>query len=257
MMMTELSTFLRAGALALIGTAMLTATAVVPAHAQNTTAQGTTTQGTTTQRAPAPEAGEAKQLVDRARLVVQDMKKDPAFGNSQDLLRRARAVLIVPNLIKAGFFFGGEGGRGVLLARTADGSWSPPAFYTLGSASFGLQIGIQSAELVMFIMSEKALDALMRNKVTLGAQAGIAVVAVGSNVAAGATTNVNADVFVWASAQGAYIGVTLEGSVVEPNEEWNAAYYKQAVTVPQILSAKVPADPSANVLRAELAGRAS
>lgn len=238
----------RLSATALVGAALALSAIAMPAHAQ-TTVQSTTTTTTTVQA-----SGEQQQLIDKARGVVQDLKKEPAFGNSPELLRRARAVLIVPNLIKAGFFVGGEGGRGVMMARTANG-WSDPAFYNLGSGSFGLQIGVQSAEVVMFVMSDKALHALMNNQVTLGAKAGLAVLNVGSNVEAGATTNMDADVIVWASAQGAYAGVTVEGSVVDPSEEWNAAYYGRAVAPEAILRHNAVSAPGAVALRNELAVR--
>ena len=80
-------------------------------------------------------ASDAQNLVDKARITLDDVKKDKEFGNTQQLLRRAKAVLIVPSLFKGGFFVGGEGGSGVLLTREPDGAWSYPAFYTLASAS--------------------------------------------------------------------------------------------------------------------------
>src|SRR5579862_9955604 len=87
-------------------------------------------------------ASDASNLVDRARITIDDLKKDKEFGNATDMMHHAKAVLIVPSLIKGGFFVGGEGGSGVLLTRSG-GSWSDPAFYTLASASFGLQIGLE------------------------------------------------------------------------------------------------------------------
>jgi lipid-binding SYLF domain-containing protein len=179
--------------------------------------------------APARADSDDQATVDHATGTLQDLRRDKEFGNARDLLHRARAVLIAPRIFKAGFFFGGEGGSAVLLARTPRG-WSDPAFYTIASASFGLQIGAQESEMIVLVMSDKALHALMRNKVKLGANAGIAVVTLGSTAEGATTSNVGADLVVWASASGAYAGISLDGSVIEPSGDANASYYGRAVT---------------------------
>src|SRR5262249_36768209 len=119
--------------------------------------------------ASAREISDEQRVVNRAKATVDEMHHDRSFGNSAELLRRAKAVMIVPRLFKGGFFVGGEGGTGVLLAKTPEGGWSYPAFYGLGSGSFGLQIGFETAEVVFFVMSDKALDAWMKNEVKLSA----------------------------------------------------------------------------------------
>jgi lipid-binding SYLF domain-containing protein len=198
-------------------------------------------------------ASDQQNLVDEARITVDHLKSDKEFGNARQLLARARAVLIVPNLVKAGFFLGGEGGDGVMLARTGKGSWSGPAFYTLASASFGLQIGIQSAEVVMLVMSDRALKALEQDEFKFGAQASLAVVTLGSNAQAASSTALDtADLIVWASASGAYAGLTLEGSVVKPRDSYNEAYYGKPLTVRQILNGDAH-NPGAEALRRGLA----
>jgi SH3 domain-containing YSC84-like protein 1 len=121
-------------------------------------------------------------VVDRAQFVVNDTRHDKEFGNAHDLLHHARAVMIVPWLYKGGVFVGG--GTGALLARRPGGGWSEPVYYAIGSASFDLQFGVEQSEMVLFVMSQKSLDTLMRDQYKLGAQAGIAVVTLGSNVEA-------------------------------------------------------------------------
>ena len=115
-------------------------------------------------------AADQTTVLNQAVVTVDKMKFDPTFGPSRQILRSARAVLIVPQLIKGGFIFGAEGGDGVLLQRLGRG-WSAPAFYTIGSASFGLQIGLEEARFVMFIMSERALRAVEQSKFTFGGAA--------------------------------------------------------------------------------------
>lgn len=170
---------------------------------------------------------EQQQVIDRATATIDRMRTDNTFGYGRELLGKAKAVMIVPELLKAGFFFGGEGGTGVLLARRADASWGDPAFYIVGAASFGLQIGVESAEVVFFVMSERALRAWMEDEVKLGAKAGLTVLIVGSSAEAAATTNADVDVIAWSRSKGAYAGLTLEGSLIKPRHEWNQAYYGQ------------------------------
>lgn len=201
----------------------------------------------------AQAASEQQNLVDEARITLDHLKSDPSFGNAKELLRHARAVLIVPNLFKAGFFFGGEGGDGVMLARSAGGTWTPPAFYTLASASFGLQIGGQVSEVIMIIETDKALSALEEDEFKFGAQAGISVVTLGAGAQAASSTALNsADIIVWSSSSGAYAGVTLEGSLVKPRDSYNEAYYGRPMAVKQILNLNEGNNPGADNLRSAL-----
>src|SRR5207237_6425665 len=101
---------------------------------------------------PARAASDQQTVVDHAKVTIDDMRSDQSFGNSTDLMRTAKAVMIVPELVKGGFFVGGEGGSAVLLTKSGDGTWSYPAFYTIGAASFGLQIGLETADVVFFVM---------------------------------------------------------------------------------------------------------
>src|SRR5580692_3422864 len=180
----------------------------------------------------APTADQVE-LVRRSYGVLDEAHHDAEFGDSDRLFRTARGVMVVPQLVKGGFWIGGEGGNGILMARHGN-RWSNPAFYTLASASFGLQIGLEVAEVVLFVMSERALNAWMRDEVKLGGQAGLTVLVVGSNASASATTHANVDVIAWAKAKGAYAGLTLEGSLIKPRNEWNAAYYGRPVTPVQV-----------------------
>jgi lipid-binding SYLF domain-containing protein len=160
--------------------------------------------------------------------------------------------LIVPALLKGGFFVGGEGGSGVLLTKGAS-DWSYPAFYTLASGSFGLQIGLEQAELVMIVMNEKALSALMHSEFKIGADAGLAIVTLGSSAEAATTGAAGADIVVWASASGAYAGISLNGSIVKPRDSWNAAYYGHAVSVADIVRKRAVSNGNAEPLRQALA----
>jgi lipid-binding SYLF domain-containing protein len=196
---------------------------------------------------PAQAATGEQATVDHALGTLQDLRGDKEFGNARELMHRARAVLIAPRIFKAGFFVGGQGGSAVLMVRGARG-WSDPAFYTVASASFGLQIGAQESEMIMFIMSDRALNALMRNKVTLGANAGLAVATLGSTVEGATTTHAGADIIVWASSSGAYAGISLDGTVVEPQTDGDAKYYGRPVTSSEIVETGSVRNPAARGL---------
>ncbi len=197
---------------------------------------------------PAHTQSDQQVTVDRAGFVINDLRHDKEFGNARDLLRRARAVLIVPRLYKGGFFIGGEGGKGVLLTQRRGGGWSEPAFYALGPASFGLQIGLEQSEMVMFVMSSKALDAVMRDQFKFGADAGLAVVTLGFTVEEATTAAAGADIVVWASSSGAYAGVSLNGSIIKPQFDADHAYYGPGVTQQDILFRGTVANPHASAL---------
>jgi lipid-binding SYLF domain-containing protein len=202
--------------------------------------------------APAASAATGEQdTVNHAFGTLQDLRHDKEFGNARALMHQARAVLIAPRIFKAGFFFGGEGGSAVLMVRGTHG-WSDPAFYTVASASFGLQIGAQQSEMVMFVMSDRALQALMQDKFKIGANAGIAVATLGSTVEGATTAHAGADLIVWASSAGAYAGISLDGSVVEPRREADADYYGRAVSSSDIVLRHAVRNPAAAELRREL-----
>ena len=166
------------------------------------------------------QATEKGELLRNANEVVNDLRHDPAFGTARNMLQGAEAIYIVPKLVKAGFIFGAEGGEGVLLHRTGRG-WSTPRFYDMGSASFGLQIGLEQAKLVFIINSKRALRGIEKGELKLGAGAGITVVTL-SSAAEGATTTHGGDMVVWASGTGAYGGLTFNGTIIKQDKEQNA-----------------------------------
>lgn len=200
-------------------------------------------------------ASDQQDLIEHARITLDDLRKDKEFGNGSQLMRRAKGVMIVPSLIKGGFFLGGEGGTGVLLTRGAGHDWSYPAFYTLASASFGLQIGGEEAELIVFALTEKGLQAFMKDQFKIGAQAGLAVVTLGSTAEADTTSALNADLVVWSSSSGAYAGLTLNGSIIKPRDSWNHAYYGKDITPAGIVNRHAVTNHGADALRANLASQ--
>ena len=175
----------------------------------------------------AAQAAKAELLRD-ANVTVNHLKSDPAFATAARMMRDARAVYIVPHLVKGGFIFGAEGGAGVLVRRAGNG-WGEPRFYDMASASFGLQAGLQKAELVFIINSQRALDGIEAGNFKIGAQAGITVVTLSSG-AEGATTARGGDIVVWTSGTGLFGGLAFNGSVISPDRDWNASANPAAET---------------------------
>jgi lipid-binding SYLF domain-containing protein len=196
-------------------------------------------------------ASDQTEVVDHATATAHHLKTDPAFAPARDQLSHAKAVLIVPNLVKGGFVFGAEGGNGVLLERTGTHGWSAPAFYSIGSASFGLQAGLEKAEIVLLIMSDRALKGIEQGDFKIGAGAGITVVTLSGGAEAATPANLAGDIVVWTSASGLYGGITLNGSMVKDHKEWNDAFYGHPVTEGDILRGKVRS-PAAHALQREL-----
>lgn len=201
-----------------------------------------------------PPAVRAQQLVDEATHTVQDFKTIPNLKKFRKDLKDARAVVVFPQVLKAGFFFGGEGGNGVMIAKKSDGTWGEPAFYTMAAASFGVQIGAQSAEVVLVIRNEKALRAIIKDQAKLGADTGVTVGVYGVGLEASTTTAVGPDVLAFANSKlGGYLGASLEGAALLRRRDYNEAYYKPGATPEGIVLENQYSNPRANQLRSVLA----
>jgi lipid-binding SYLF domain-containing protein len=193
-----------------------------------------------------------QELVDRATLAAQEVLDDQEGHDARALLPRARAVMVCPRIFHAGFIFGGEGGGCVLLARGGQGSWSSPAFYSMGGGSFGLQAGIQDAEVMMMILTENGLRSVMDSQFRLGADASVALVTIGGGVEGATTTNLNADIVAFARTRGLFAGVSLQGSVMSSDSGGDQAYYGQPVGPVDIVMAMRVNNPAADPLRGVL-----
>ncbi len=205
-------------------------------------------------KAPAMAASSDEQiLVDQARIAVELIREDPNLSSFPGLLKRAKAVVVVPELVKAGFIIGGEGGQGMLLARDpATGAWGYPAFYTMAAASIGFQIGAQVSKVMFLIMTDGGLEAMMSDKLTLGADASVAAGPVGAGIEVGTTFNIAADIYSFSLTKGLFGGVSFEGAVLVPDDEANEAYYGQAIAVRGIVIHRQVENANADGLRAAL-----
>jgi len=199
--------------------------------------------------AMATDADDAQGVVDNAKVTFGHFMRDNNYEWLQKNLKTVRGLLIYPQVLKAGFFLGGSGGTGVLLVRDEkSGSWSQPAFYTLGAVSFGLQFGGSASETIVAVMTQKAVDSLLTSKFKLGGDTSVAAGPVG----AGAAANVTADFISYSMDKGLYAGVSLEGAVVSVRESLNDAYYGKKVTPVDILVKHSVSSKGSAALREEL-----
>ncbi|MEJ1969822.1 MAG: lipid-binding SYLF domain-containing protein [Rhizomicrobium sp.] len=188
--------------------------------------------------------GKSGDLVHAATRTFYDMS--PSIP--QSLLRQAKGIIIVPALVKVGFIIGGQGGDAVLLRRNG-ASWTYPAFYSLGSPSLGLQAGISSAQIVMLLMTNRAVEAVRQERFRLGTEAGLAVLMAGGNEG---DASYHGDIIGWARAAGAYIGLTVNDSTMEQKPELNAEYYGRMVPFDDLYMGRAcnrDADPLRAALR--------
>jgi lipid-binding SYLF domain-containing protein len=204
------------------------------------------------QAARAADAQDQQELVDRATLAVGEVLSDREGAEARDMMPNTRAVMICPRVFRAGFLFGGEGGGCVLVARGGQGTWSSPAFYRMGGGSFGLQAGIQDAEIVMLIRTDNGLRAVMDSQFRIGADASVALVTVGGGVEGATSVALNADIVAFARTRGLFAGVSLQGSVMSSDSEGDEAYYGQPVGPVDIVRAMRVTNPGADPLRAAL-----
>ena len=172
-------------------------------------------------------AGEPEKLVADARVTLDNFVRDPDQTWVQQNLNSAKAVLIAPQIVKAGFIFGGSGGRAVLVAK--DGrTWVGPAFYDLVTGSVGFQAGLEVSEALILVMTDKGLNSLMASTFKIGGDASIAAGPVG----AGAKSTITADLVSFTRAKGVYGGLNLDGTIVHANTAWNDAYYGGSNVLP-------------------------
>jgi len=196
----------------------------------------------------ADDAEDAKQLVEKAKLTAEQFQRDEKMDAFRDLAKRARGMLILPQMLRAAFIVGASGGSGVLVARDDVGKpWRGPAFHTLGGASFGFQAGADAAEVIILAMTERGVTKLLSPQVKLGADISVAAGPVGAGAAA-ASAGLSADLVSYSISKGLYGGFSVDGSVVGVRTSLNHAYYGKEVSPTEILIQGTVRNPHADPL---------
>jgi len=177
--------------------------------------------------------------LDHAGRVLHEIMAAPDSGIPEEVLEHAKCIAVVPHLLKGGFVFGGENGRGVATCRTASG-WSAPSFFSITGGNWGLQIGLEGVDLVMIVQSDKGMEQLLHSKFELGADASAAAGPVGRHASADTDWKMNAEILTYSRARGAFAGLTLTGASIRRDDDSMEAIYGPNVSSRAVLSGRVP-----------------
>jgi lipid-binding SYLF domain-containing protein len=196
---------------------------------------------------------EQQKLVNDAQKSLSNFLRDPQMEWLQRNFGRAKAVIIAPEIAKAGFIFGGSGGRALVVAKDPkSGKWVGPVFYAMATASVGFQAGISVSENVTLVMTDKGFNSLLSTSFKMGGDASVAAGPVG----AGAKSDIVADLITFSRAKGIYGGVNLDGTVVTASDDWNQAFFGKKVLPPDVLVRMDVSNKGADALLAEVAAAA-
>lgn len=192
----------------------------------------------------------AQEIVDKSVVVINGFATDPNLDWFRTKVKDAKALLVIPQSIKGAFLVGGAGGSGALVVQDGTtGKWGYPAFYTLGSISVGLQVGAESSEVILMVMTDRGMESLLTSSFKLGADATFAAGPVGGGAMAQ-----TADILSYSRSKGAFVGMSLDGAVIKTKDKFNEAYYGKAVSPTDIIVRKSTINPDADTLRAAVAG---
>lgn len=180
-----------------------------------------------------------------ATQVVEELRAMPDQQAPDWLLARAHGIAVIPNVVKVGLGIGGRGCRGVLVVRNAQGSWSNPVFITLGGGSFGWQAGVQEADILLVLTTDRSVEGITAGKFTLGADASVAAGPVGRQTSAATDVNLS-EIYSYSRASGLFAGIAIDGSAIAIDKKANAAYYATPdIKTADILASTVPPPPAA------------
>jgi lipid-binding SYLF domain-containing protein len=182
--------------------------------------------------------------LEHAGAVLHEIMATPDKGIPEEVLEHAKCIAVVPHLVKGGFVFGAENGRGVATCRTETG-WSAPAFFAITGGSWGLQIGVEGIDLVMVIQGDKGMEHLISSKFEIGGDASAAAGPVGRHASADTDWKLNTEVLTYSRAKGAFAGVTLNGAAIRRDDDSTEAMYGSEIPTRRILSGHVPPPPQA------------
>jgi len=198
-----------------------------------------------------PQTRKVEDALDVFKAITSIPERDAV----QQLIKNTYALAIFPDVQRVGFVIGGQRGRGVLMVRHGDGAWSRPLFLTLSGASVGWQIGVQSADIMLFFRTRRSVDAVLRGRYTLGVGASVAAGSLGRSAGAATDTDMKAEIYSYSRTRGIFAGVSLEGVSLDMDLDANSAYYGKEIDKPSdVLEGSSLSDPpSAVALRQAVA----
>lgn len=176
--------------------------------------------------------------LDHSARVLSEVMRAPDQRIPDHILKGARCIAVVPHLVKGGFIFGAEEGKGVATCRTARG-WSAPAPFQMGGGSWGTQLGVEAVDLVMVVRGREGMEKLLASKFEIGRDASVAVGPVGRHSSENTDAKLNALILTYSRAKGAFLGMTFDGAVVRSDDDARHAMYGRGVTTSEVLLGRV------------------
>jgi lipid-binding SYLF domain-containing protein len=171
--------------------------------------------------------------------VMREIMQAPDKAVPQDLLRNAKAIAVIPDMVKAGLIFGGRRGEGLIAVKSPDGTWSNPSFITLTGGSVGFQAGVSSTDVILVFRTQRGVDSIVDGKFTIGADAAAAAGPVGRTATAATDAQMKAEIYSYSRSRGLFAGVALDGSVLRIDYDANAAIYGAGITPRRIFEGGV------------------
>jgi lipid-binding SYLF domain-containing protein len=196
---------------------------------------------------------EVQARLDSATATLRDLAATPDKGIPDEVYKNAKCVAVVPRLLKGAFIFGGKHGRGIATCKLPDGTWSAPAFFSISGGSWGLQVGAESIDLVMMIMTDEGAGHLLQNKFQVGADASGAAGPVGRHASAGVDWKLDTQILTYSRSKGLFAGIDLDGSWIEHDSDSTRALYGKDFSSSDLLAGKVPVPEEAKSFVAEVA----
>jgi lipid-binding SYLF domain-containing protein len=190
---------------------------------------------------------EENKRAENAVRVLKEIMTAPDKAIPKDLLEKAHAIAVIPDVIKAGFVVGGRHGDGLISVKTRDGTWSNPSFIGLTGGSVGFQAGVSSTDVVLVFRTQRGVDSIVNGKFTVGADASAAAGPVGRSATASTDAQLKAEIYSYSRSRGLFAGASLDGTAITIDNEENQAVYGEGVTARRIFEGGVTGVPNAVV----------
>jgi len=185
------------------------------------------------------DGSKQRKILRTSQLILEEIQKSPDQQIPMNLISKAKAIIVFPTMLKAGFFVGARYGKGIAAARTEEtGDWGPPAFLYTTGGSFGFQFGMEAVDLILLVMSKRGLEGLLREQFTLGGDIAISAGPVGRHAEASADVFMQGEIYSYSRSKGLFGGVSLKGTIITIDSDANLAYYGHPYTLEEILLTK-------------------
>jgi SH3 domain-containing YSC84-like protein 1 len=185
------------------------------------------------------DGSKQRKILRTSQLILEEIQKSPDQQIPMNLISKAKAIIVFPTMLKAGFFVGARYGKGIASVRTeGTGEWGPPAFLYTTGGSFGFQFGAQAVDLILLVMSQRGLEGLLNEQFTLGGDIAISAGPVGRHAEASADVFMQGEIYSYSRSKGLFGGVSLKGTIITSDSDANLAYYGHPYTSEDILLTK-------------------